>query len=956
MSHYRVAILTVSDTASLDPTHDKSGPTVKEILLATRPKTHFEITKTGIVADDEPTIKDWVRSVANSNDCDLILTTGGTGFGEKDRTPEAISSLIERPAPGLVHLLLSSSLKHTPFAALSRPVAGTVGKTLVVTLPGSPKAVRENLAALLTVVGHALDLIRGGSGAAVHKDLASQDGTLTATSPSKVDAPTQVHGTTGHPVHVRHSSNEPIKVTQNPGYTGPAHHVHTHHDRAHGHHHQPPKPRTSHLSNDPSLPVSSRHRVSQYPMVPFADAVATVLRNCKVLDTVIRKVDNTLPGHVLAEDVFAPQNVPFTRTTNVDGYALRSEQGPGTYKVVTPATRLLSQQLDADTVMRVNTGAPIPVGTNAVIMVEDTKLASTRDDGDGNVEEELVTTLAAVRPDENVRQPGSDVMKGEKVCELGEVLGSGGGEIGSLAFVGRREAKVFRKPRVAILSTGNELTDIQSTVRAETNTAEQWTGIWDTNRPSLRAALEGLGYEVVDLGIVPDTVDAHVQAVKRGLDAADVLVTTGGSSMGATDLLKPVIERHLHGTIHFGRVAIKPGKPTTFATVPVSTSGTNATPSESGPPASPLSPTDKVVNKPIFALPGNPASALVMFWMFVVPALRRLGGYPRERCTLPHVKVFLTEDLPLDPRPEFHRITAWTKIVRFIAHETGKIHFGQPVDLSIDVGLTSLPGKAPVIVNEIIATSVFDPKARLTDRKLTIKKILAPLSRNQLGTAPVRCIGLNYKDHAAEAKVPLPNHPNLFYKPPLTIIGHNRPIVIPKVAQPVELHLPDYEVELVIVLKKKARDVPESEALDYVLGYTVGNDVSFRHHQFAVTQWGFSKSFDKTTPLGPCIVSASAIDPSNLRVKTVLNGEVRQDGTTANMVFDVKKLISQLSQGTTLCPGTVIYTGTPGGVGVFANPKVYLKDGDEVRVWVENIGTLVNPVVEEGRPEFKAKL
>ncbi|KAG8956732.1 hypothetical protein FRC04_000210 [Tulasnella sp. 424] len=224
----------------------------------------------------------------------------------------------------------------------------------------------------------------------------------------------------------------------------------------------------------------------------------------------------------------------------------------------------------------------------------------------------------------------------------------------------------------------------------------------------------------------------------------------------------------------------------------------------------------------------------------------------------------------------------------------------------------------------------------------------------------------------AEAKMPLPDRPNLFYKPTSVIIGPNEPIVIPRVAQPVEEVVPDYEVELVVVIGKDAKDVPVEKAIDYVLGFTAGNDVSFRKHQLAVTQWGFSKSFDDTTPLGPCIVSASAIDSTKLGVKTVLNGRVRQDGTTScvipatevaqtadivvnrNLVFDASKLVSYLSQGTTLKAGTVIYTGTPKGVGAFANPKVFLKDGDQVRVWVEHIGTLANPVVEEG--PLKAKL
>jgi gephyrin len=199
--------------------------------------------------------------------------------------------------------------------------------------------------------------------------------------------------------------------------------------------------------------------------------------------------------------------------------------------------------------------------------------------------------------------------------------------------------KVYKKPVVAILSTGNELVDLQAT--SGVSSPDGWGGIFDTNRPSLQAALESMGYEVLDLGIVIDeyesttlsfrkefrlivlflsSVSAHLKALQTGLKKADLVLTTGGTSMGPTDLLKPVIERYLNGTVHFGRVSIKPGKPTTFATIPMTEGNTT-------------------IQKPIFALPGNPASALVTFYIFVVPALRRLGGWPERMCALPRVQV-----------------------------------------------------------------------------------------------------------------------------------------------------------------------------------------------------------------------------------------------------------------------------------------------------------------------------
>lgn len=287
----------------------------------------------------------------------------------------------------------------------------------------------------------------------------------------------------------------------------------------------------------------------------------------------------------------------------------------------------------------------------------------------------------------------------------------------------------------------------------------------------------------------------------------------------------------------------------------------------------------------------------------------------------------------------------WTRLIRFIAAETSRIHIGQPVDASIDVGLAVLE-KQGLKAYEISGTAL-DSNARVTDTVLTVKHLMEPLSRDQVKL--VRCLGLNYKEHAAETGLPEPKHPILFYKPATSLIGPNAPIMVPKVAQPVKDHLPDYEVELTIVIGKDAKNVSEADALDYVLGYVTGNDMSFRYHQMAVSQWGFSKGFDDATPFGPCIVSSRALkDPHTLPLKSFVNGQVMQDGNTSDFIFNVRQTIAFLSQGTTLEAGSMIMTGTPSGVGFARKPPVYLKDGDEVRCWIGGgMGTLVNRVIEE---------
>ncbi|KAF9498679.1 hypothetical protein BDN71DRAFT_1443074 [Pleurotus eryngii] len=608
----RVAILSVSDTASLDANADKSGPIIKEIVS----KAGFICTETVIVPDSIPRIQNQVKRWCDQGGIDWIITTGGTGFGVRDLTPEAISPLLERHASGLVHLLMATSLQHTPMAALSRPVAGTAKNTLVVTLPGSVRAVRENMDALVAngVVKHALELIQGGTGQNVHKNM--------------------------------------VAVYSTPVSSAQLHHHHDHHHEA----------RTV-LSHDPQAAVSTRHRVSPYPLISLEQALNLISQEVRPLPVQRCRVSPGLKGHILAENVYAPQNVPIRETTNVDGYALRSSEPPGIYKVCTPASHRLSDTVPSGVIYRINTGAPLPNGTDAVIMVEDTTLVST----DASGEEAEVETLAQVAPGENLRLPGSDARKGDLVLEKGQRLLASGGEIGTLAFVGRKEVEVYQKPVIALLSTGDEITDIQSS--ESTSSSDSWKGIWDTNRPSLQAALEGLGYSVIDLGIVTDDLNDHVSAIRKGLDSADILLTTGGTSMGASDLLKPVIERHFEGTVHFGRITIKPGKPTTFATIP----------------------TADGIKKPIFALPGNPASALVTFNVFVVPALRKLGGWPSDLCQLPRVKVKLQDSMKLDTRTEFHRVVVRSTNDGLLAMSTGGQRSSRVASLSGANGLVILP-------------------------------------------------------------------------------------------------------------------------------------------------------------------------------------------------------------------------------------------------------------------------
>jgi 2-keto-4-pentenoate hydratase/2-oxohepta-3-ene-1,7-dioic acid hydratase in catechol pathway len=263
------------------------------------------------------------------------------------------------------------------------------------------------------------------------------------------------------------------------------------------------------------------------------------------------------------------------------------------------------------------------------------------------------------------------------------------------------------------------------------------------------------------------------------------------------------------------------------------------------------------------------------------------------------------------------------RIVRFI-DENGRMCYGRNY------------GKGTA---ELLAGDLFTGLEE-TGASRKVKKLLAPVL-----PPAVLGIGLNYHKHAAETGMELPKYPVLFMKNPAAVTNPGDPILLhPSCMDPPEV---DYETELAVVIGRAAKDVSAAEALNYVLGYTVANDVSARRWQGkrGAGQWVRGKSFDTFCPLGPELVTVDEIpDPQNLRLTCVLNGRVVQDASTSDMIFPVAELVSYLSIGTTLLPGSVILTGTPSGVGFTRKPPVFLMPGDTVEVTVEGIGTLSNPV------------
>ena len=201
------------------------------------------------------------------------------------------------------------------------------------------------------------------------------------------------------------------------------------------------------------------------------------------------------------------------------------------------------------------------------------------------------------------------------------------------------------------------------------------------------------------------------------------------------------------------------------------------------------------------------------------------------------------------------------------------------------------------------------------------------------------CVGLNYRDHAAESGMALPERPLLFSKWPNTLIGPGDAIVLPAISNEV-----DYEAELGVVIGRRASRVAAEEALSYVRGYVCANDVSARDVQFLDGQWARGKSLDTFCPVGPLVPASEVPDPQALRIKAILNGRTVQDSSTEQMVFTVAEIVAFISQAITLEPGDLILTGTPPGVGFARKPPIYLRPGDEITVEIDGIGTLTNPV------------
>lgn len=568
MAPIRFAVLTVSDTCAGGKKIDESGPALQELIRKTsiyKFEGVPEIPCTAIVKDDKKSIMEYLIDWSDNNKADVILTTGGTGFSERDVTPEATQNVIHKEAPGLSVAMLLSSLRTTPMAALSRAVCGIRNKTLIINLPGSRKAATECLTALIAVIPHAVDVIL--------------------------------------------NNEEKVKDTHNivqSDVTSCSHYAS--------------------CTNSISLGnVTTRDRESPFPMISVKEAVkiirATVSENKREIVSVAVK---DACGRILHWDIHSNCDLPPFRASIKDGYAVLASDGKGKRTVlcgVKAGTAPDRLSLKPGTCVRVNTGAPVPDEATAVVQVEDTKLVSKSAD---ETEEKEIEILTEPKEGQDIRPVGCDIKKGSLVLSASTIIGPT--EMGLLMASGCKYITVTELPRIGVLSTGDELQEVGEPLKPGR--------IYDSNRVTLISLLKENGFNPLDFGIVKDNAEEMVNVIEKALKKVDVLVTTGSVSMGDRDLLKPILGIHFDANIHFGRVNMKPGKPTTFATC-----------------------TFLDRKKYFLCLPGNPVSAVVTARLFLLPLLNNMRGDLTEPVV---VQAELTSRYNLDPRPEYARaILKW---------------------------------------------------------------------------------------------------------------------------------------------------------------------------------------------------------------------------------------------------------------------------------------------------------
>ncbi|KAK9870063.1 hypothetical protein WA026_006157 [Henosepilachna vigintioctopunctata] len=404
--------------------------------------------------------------------------------------------------------------------------------------------------------------------------------------------------------------------------------------------------------------TAARNRHSPYPMKEVDDAVRIILHECSpTVETETIRIENAL-NRVLAEDVYAKDPLPPFRSSVKDGYAVRSKAGSGVRKIKASAAagdEPIKINVGYDEAVRVSTGAPIPESADAVVQIEDTQVVEATQDGN---EEIQINLLVTPHVGQDIRAIGSDIAANSKVLNKLDVISAG--HIGVLAAIGQHKVKVFRRSSVGVLSTGSELKSHYDLLGPGQ--------IRDSNKLALINLLKQYSYDAFDYGIAKDDPNSVKNALTKALASNDIVITTGGVSMGEYDLVKKVLVSDFGALLHFGRVNMRPGKPTTFATLHF-----------------------RNKRKLVFGLPGNPASACVTALLFVIPCLKYIER--RQTYNFPIVKATLNDPVKNnDERPTYLRAEVKYIDGAFVATTTGNQTSSRINSLVGANGLVLIPG------------------------------------------------------------------------------------------------------------------------------------------------------------------------------------------------------------------------------------------------------------------------
>lgn len=582
---YEASVVVTSDTCFMEPKKDLSGDYVANSLKS----MGFKQVNKHIVPDEKDLITKTVKAASDQPDNILTITVGGTGLCPRDVTPEATSILYDKDCPGISTALIFEGLCHSPHAALSRLTAGIYGQCLIVNFPGKTKACVECFGSLSRVIDHALEQITGNL-AAVNTTHKKQDQSCSS-FPFKLDVSLGERTLNSGANKVLEKPEEDLSTPVTP------------------------PPRSKKLSNlinnndSESLNLSNLMTAkfsqldlkplkpaSQYPLIDYEKALDimgslayTVCQTQQSIKLDSNESANSILGDILAEKAQSQISIPPFPVSTMDGYVLNipktlkgvmTELGIIEAVLVSGLEEFEKLQLDSEQgfsffCYQVNTGGRVPEKNFAVIPVEKTaKIAKD------------TITIAKIETNRYVRNPGSDICEAD-FLEAGTVIGPA--ELSIILSMGCREVSVVKKPTIGFLSTGDELVDFYQYDR------KNKVKVIDANRPLLIALFKKKGFSVVDIGMAMDNPKDILLKIHTGLKESDILIVTGGASMGSKDHVKDVVEQ-IGGIIHFGRVNIKPGKPAAMASLMVGGK-----------------------RRFIFCLPGNPVSAYVTSLVLVLP-------------------------------------------------------------------------------------------------------------------------------------------------------------------------------------------------------------------------------------------------------------------------------------------------------------------------------------------------